>query len=542
METYSLKWNIHTDHLKKVVNDMFIYNYFTDVTIVCDDQKMVNAHKFILSGSSPVFKNILDSLSGTDSVIDLREIKSEDMESILKFLYTGQVTFSQGRSETFLNVARYLDIKEIYKIFDIDDVADNYYEDIVTLDVTTDNDDQMTVEEEEDGITNSNSEEEENLEDPTNQVVTSTDLKQCEFCNLVFESDSSLHMHLKLVHGIYMCPYENCEYFVDKRSKEEFANLYSAGKLLKQHVKSVHLTPDFRYSCQREKCEFVTDRKGKLKEHTLTHRVIRKYNCQFCDQQFTHRTELKQHIKLQHFQDYLKEEKFKVEVNESNKLILQSNALQCKECHIVFEGREHFNLHKQKVHGKYPCPVDNCDYIPQSRTALLVHKDKEHPDIISSLTKPFYECKYCQQMFTEQSSLQKHRQFEHPDIISSHANSFYECNFCQQKFGELSEVKKHIRFVCKKYQCKECSYRTTNLHNLKIHSDQHRNKKYSCVDCNIEMRSKLILRQHEKSGHKITETVEWSEQDPSMDRDWFDSVMPSTRPFSGYKGCKLKEK
>merc|ERR1712133_266415 len=165
---------------------------------------MVNAHKFILSGGSTIFKDIIDSLSENDSVIDLRNFQSEDMESILMFLYTGKVTFPQSRSESFLNVARYLDIKEIYTIFDINNVAEIHYEDIVTLDVIKADDDQSAAEE--NRITEKTyAEEEANSE---NQAVASSDSKQCEFCSLDFETYSHLNKHLRLDHRIYMCTFE----------------------------------------------------------------------------------------------------------------------------------------------------------------------------------------------------------------------------------------------------------------------------------------------------------------------------------------------
>ena len=505
METYSLKWNLHFDHLGKVVNEMFLYNHFTDVTIVCDDQKMVNAHKFLLSGSSPVMKDIIDSLSENDSVIDLRGIQSEDMESILKFLYTGNVSFPQSRSESFLNVARYLDIKEIYKIFDIDNVAENYYEDIVILDVTTADDEQSATEEnvleeykdaqcyseEEEAISenqieyvtpaddNEQSPAQENGRTETknkdtefysqeeganyeNQIEASSDSKQCEFCNFDFKNESSLDKHLKLVHHIYMCTFENCEYYFEKQAEQHYK---TAHKIMKQHINSVH-HQNRKFSCPIKTCDFVTDKEKRLRRHTLKHRI---FNCKFCDDQFTIKASLRKHTYMKHFQNCIQEEKFEVRVNQNKKIILQTNALQCTDCHTVFEGRKDFNFHRQSIHGKNPCPDDNCDYIPKGRTALHVHNKTKH--LRSPVDNVFYECNECHLKFTQQSSLETH--------IQTHET--HCCKECNYKTKNLQKLKKHsdVHLDAQTFLCPDCNYKTTKPNNLKIHSDRHRAKTYS---------------------------------------------------------------
>ena len=61
-----------------------------------------------------LFKNIITSkLSNNTSVIYLRGIQHQEMESILEFMYLGSATFYQERMNEFLNVAKSLEIKEI---------------------------------------------------------------------------------------------------------------------------------------------------------------------------------------------------------------------------------------------------------------------------------------------------------------------------------------------------------------------------------------------------------------------------------------------
>ena len=102
------------EYLKNLLVDIQTSGDFADVTLVCDDQQQIRAHRNILSACSPVFKNILRiSASNPHSVVYLRGIQHEEMLSILQFVYLGQVTFSEDRVEQFLSVAKDLEIKEL---------------------------------------------------------------------------------------------------------------------------------------------------------------------------------------------------------------------------------------------------------------------------------------------------------------------------------------------------------------------------------------------------------------------------------------------
>ena len=55
---YNIVWDGFTDHVQGLLRDLYEFDHFTDVTIVCDDQKMLKAHRFILNASSDMkFEN-----------------------------------------------------------------------------------------------------------------------------------------------------------------------------------------------------------------------------------------------------------------------------------------------------------------------------------------------------------------------------------------------------------------------------------------------------------------------------------------------------
>ena len=115
-EMFDLKWNSYTENIKEILHELMISSEFTDVTLVTDDKKQYNAHKFILCSSSLVFKSIISDLTMLNPLIYLRGVHSRELESILKFIYMGETTLHKDRMNEFLDVARSLDIKELGNI------------------------------------------------------------------------------------------------------------------------------------------------------------------------------------------------------------------------------------------------------------------------------------------------------------------------------------------------------------------------------------------------------------------------------------------
>merc|ERR1712221_16433 len=123
MEQFNLNWHTYSDHLKEMMKTLMNTNKSADVTLVCNDKTKFKAHKFVLSACSPVFQSIIDDLPNKDdSFIYFRGIEPQEMKSILQFMYLGQATFYHDRMNEFLDVAKSLEIKEISKDVECDDV------------------------------------------------------------------------------------------------------------------------------------------------------------------------------------------------------------------------------------------------------------------------------------------------------------------------------------------------------------------------------------------------------------------------------------
>ena len=110
-EMYCLKWN---DFESRVANSFEIMRNakdFCNVTLACEDDQQIEAHKVILSACSPFFKHILKKNPHSHPLLYLSGISSADLKLILNFIYQGQVEVKQENLNRFLEVAEKLKLE-----------------------------------------------------------------------------------------------------------------------------------------------------------------------------------------------------------------------------------------------------------------------------------------------------------------------------------------------------------------------------------------------------------------------------------------------
>ena len=110
-EKFCLRWNDFQENVNSAFKDLRKDSEFTDVTLACGDGQQVEAHKVILSASSPFFKNLFKRNKHAHPLIYMRGMKSEDLLAIVDFLYFGEANIYQEHLETFLTIAEELQLK-----------------------------------------------------------------------------------------------------------------------------------------------------------------------------------------------------------------------------------------------------------------------------------------------------------------------------------------------------------------------------------------------------------------------------------------------
>ena len=110
-EKLSLKWNDFQENLCLSVKELKGSVDFSDVTLACDDDEQIEAHKVILSGSSPYFKNILTKNVHPHPLIFLRGLKFSELNSLIDFIYFGEVSIAADELDKFLSIAEEFQLK-----------------------------------------------------------------------------------------------------------------------------------------------------------------------------------------------------------------------------------------------------------------------------------------------------------------------------------------------------------------------------------------------------------------------------------------------
>ena len=110
-EKFCLKWNDFEKNISTSFRDLRSDRQLFDVTLACEDEHL-QAHKVILSACSSFFRSILvRSSNHTNLLLYLKGISSKDMESVLNFMYHGEVSVAQDDLNGFLQVAEDLKVK-----------------------------------------------------------------------------------------------------------------------------------------------------------------------------------------------------------------------------------------------------------------------------------------------------------------------------------------------------------------------------------------------------------------------------------------------
>ena len=249
-EKYSLNWHTYSDHLRDMLHEMMKSNDLTDVTLICDDKRQFKAHKIVLSACSSVFKSIINDLPQNSSVIYLRGIQHQEMESILEFMYLGVATFYQDRMNEFLSVAQSLEIKEIGTNIEFDnEIVCNEEADIPNHET--------------------------NLEaEPQTKTYTNSAMSM-----KVYSTQTQIQ---KTSEGYFDC--DNCDSKFRKRGN------------LMQHIQALH--EGVKYACNQ--CDHQATTKSNLKTHIQSKHEGMKFSCNQCNYKATQQGNLITHIKIKH--------------------------------------------------------------------------------------------------------------------------------------------------------------------------------------------------------------------------------------------------
>ena len=107
-----LRWNGHQSLLHGVCNSLLTSEKFADVTLYCEGMSL-KCHKFILSACSPYFDQVFSETNIDHPIIILKDVSYWEMQSLLHFIYMGELTTDERRLSSLIELARSLHIRGI---------------------------------------------------------------------------------------------------------------------------------------------------------------------------------------------------------------------------------------------------------------------------------------------------------------------------------------------------------------------------------------------------------------------------------------------
>ena len=110
-EKFALKWNDYQSNWNKSLSQLRKDTDFADVTLISDDKVKFSAHKVLLSSCSNMFKFILKENNNANPFLYLGGISSVNLDSILDYIYCGEVNVFQEKLDSFLESAHKLEIE-----------------------------------------------------------------------------------------------------------------------------------------------------------------------------------------------------------------------------------------------------------------------------------------------------------------------------------------------------------------------------------------------------------------------------------------------
>ncbi len=117
-ENFCLRWNDFESNVSGAFRELRNDSDFFDVTLACDGSqgRTLQAHKVILSACSSFFKQMLRNVAMAspghpNPLLYLRGVSFSNLESVLDFMYHGEVNVAQDDLNSFLAVAEDLQIK-----------------------------------------------------------------------------------------------------------------------------------------------------------------------------------------------------------------------------------------------------------------------------------------------------------------------------------------------------------------------------------------------------------------------------------------------
>ena len=368
-----IEWKKYDNIVKSSFQSLYHDEDFTDVTLACEGDMSIKAHKVVLQAVSGFFNGILKLNPSSFPLIYLQGINYEDLISFKEFIYLGRTSVDEGSSQTFMKVAKSLmQNKETDKVKD--NIGDNENKKPQEQNIKKENLNNLEETSTDiQSILNVNNFINEPLTSNTQLITLKVkSLKICKECLFTAKSQSKLQFHINRKHLKIKFPCETCGRLYSTLSKVNKCT-HGANQSKKKETKTMFC----------DQCEYSTKDSFSLLSHNRKH-TGEMILCDKCEYKCVSNKSLKSHNDSKH----------------------GTGGYKCKTCEFIGRTMKMLRFHKNSIHLgiRYDCKL--CDYKATTRPNLQVHLRAVHQKIK-------FTCQYCNFEDSVESRVILHTKREH---------------------------------------------------------------------------------------------------------------------------------
>ncbi|CAG9861202.1 unnamed protein product [Phyllotreta striolata] len=109
-QQFCVRWNSYQSNLQNAFPKLLTSEHFVDVTLACENE-MLKCHKVVLSACSTYFEKLLLDNPCQHPIIFMKDMKFNEMQSLVDFMYKGEVNVTQDDLPSLLKSAEALQIR-----------------------------------------------------------------------------------------------------------------------------------------------------------------------------------------------------------------------------------------------------------------------------------------------------------------------------------------------------------------------------------------------------------------------------------------------
>jgi len=385
-----------------------------DVSLACEEGKVVQAHKVILSACSSFFRSVLEKHPHQHPLLYLRGVKYDDLVAILDFMYQGEVNVKQEEVNSFLAVAEDLNVKGLTHSKRSeqpsgDDAPSSVEREAIKRPFTSEHSQpspgERPTKKSKANVSNSqNSHLDNRLPQPAPPDEVQEDVLPPKLAVKTETQDTMIEdpIHVKE------------EYEGTENSYYNYQQGYENDMINYENYYDEHYITENNFQQLTDSGENIIDNRGGKRQYIKRTEKCEKnsegqYVCQHCEYKTKDAGNFWTHVDSIH----------------------EGVRYPCSECDFVAKRKGHLKIHVNTVHlgVRYPC--NKCEYRAKSRGDLRTHRLGVHEGVR-------HPCDQCDYKATTRGALNRHRE-------SIHEGVRYPCSECEYSATEKGSLKRHVR-------------------------------------------------------------------------------------------------